>query len=111
MINVDKFFEIYFRKICEYVDADYDKINFYDDENWYKLYTWTNEDEISCAEWLCKFLTNNPELKKQLIAKKRISSKDLIKYVEYFIFEFGWNCNEESIYIKKVKRKENAITK
>jgi hypothetical protein len=102
-MEFEDFYEIYFKKICEYVNADYDKIDFYND-CWYDKYKWSNKDEIDCENWLFNLIINDVDLKKLLFNKKRITKKDVKKFVEHFVFDYGWKSSDnENVYIKKIK--------
>lgn len=98
----EKFYNLYFQKLCEIANIDFETIDFYNDE-WYEKYSWTTEEEELAIIWVERFLTNNKELKNALINKKKISKKDLRKCSEYFVFDFGWKMKDgcEPNYVKR----------
>ena len=104
-LAVNKFWEMYFKKICFIVMADYDKINFYNDD-WYNKYSWNAKQEEEAIDWLFLFLTdkNNRYLIPFVTGKKKTSDKKLRSFVEEFVFNFGWNCIEDSAHIKRMRK-------
>ncbi len=104
-LAVNKFWEMYFKKICFIVMADYDKINFYNDD-WYNKYSWNAKQEEEAIDWLFLFLTdkNNRYLIPFVTGKKKTSDKKLRIFVEEFVFNFGWNCIEDPAHVKRMRK-------
>jgi hypothetical protein len=83
------------RKMCEYVAADFDKINF-KEERWFLKYTWSNDEENSFKEWLAKYFLENYKARKELLYLPRIKNKKYIYGVaDHFIFNYGWKAKYE----------------
>lgn len=79
--------EIILRKMCEFVDADYDKIDF-KDHKWYLSHEWTVEQETKFQEWLLDYLKKLPI---KSFRKLYNSGKyELEKNVKWFTFQYGW---------------------
>lgn len=95
---------IIFTKLCSYVNANYDEIDFQRDD-WFNDYIWTNSQEEEFEKWLTEFFKSNPEVKKEYINKKRISNEKLKDLVEYFVFDYGWKTINDPIYIQRRKSK------
>jgi hypothetical protein len=90
--------EIVLRKMCEYVGADYDSIDFKKDR-WFMDYAWTEDTENEFKNWFINYLKTNKKAKLQLMKYPRITKVD--NFVNNFIFNYGWrtkkNENEQNI--------------
>lgn len=81
--------EVILRKMCEYVKADYDKINF-TDENWFFHHQWYEHQEDKFKEWLYLYLATNNGARKEILAFNTKSKKLLEKAILHFILDYGW---------------------
>lgn len=78
------------KKMCSYVDADYDKIDF-QEHNWYYKYTWSTIDEENFIDWLTYEVQKNNDVRKGLTSLPyRPGKKMARKFADHFNFMFGW---------------------
>jgi len=76
-----------FKKLCSYVNANYDEIDFSSD--WYEEHEWTNDNEIDFEKWLTVYFNNNKEARKAF----NVSANNISDVVERFVFDFGWKID------------------
>lgn len=80
-------------KMCEWVNADYNTIDFSEQE-WYYKYAWTDEQQNEFKGWMINYLRKNKEARYELLAFSTTDKKRLEKAVNEFIFNYGWKINE-----------------
>lgn len=92
--------------MCSRVGAEYDKINF-QEENWYSKYQWTQEVEEEFKIWLSEHIYNLPMKRLRLltdfpyiIRKRKKQSK---KFANEIVNIYGWKTIEN----KNNKENEN----
>ena len=77
--------------MCSYVNADFDKINFNDQENKFFLqYTWTQEQETDFIKWMIDYLRHNKDARKELMQWPSTKMGILRKIANEFVFNYGW---------------------
>jgi len=79
------------RKMCGFVGADFETINFKEKE-WYLKYQWTAEQENEFKKWLYGYLKNHKKAQMELF-ETTLPPKLLKKEVELFILSYGWRCD------------------
>lgn len=81
---------IVLQKMCEYVGADYNKIDF-SKENWYSEYSWSEKKQDEFINWMVDYLYNNNKARKEILAFSHIKKKSKIREsVNWFVFNYGW---------------------
>ena len=80
------------RRLCEYVNASYDEIDF-TEEDWYLKYRWSVEDETRFKQELLKDIVKNKEDYKDFIDVSA-SKQKLEKAIDSFILCYGWTYND-----------------
>ena len=97
--KMTKHLEIILRKMCSKVHADYDEINFQED-NWYWKYEWTREEEESFTEWLKDYLMSSKEARKEIMSLSG-KNKDMIdKTAKFFVMNYGWKTKTQE-YVRR----------
>jgi len=86
---MSKYLKIVLKKMCEFVGADFNEINFSDDF-WYEKFFWTYNEENHFKEWLYKYLKNNNLARKELMKIPSKNSDLIKKFIDDFVFEYGW---------------------
>jgi len=77
------------KEMCKVVGANYDDIDFKDD-NWFLKHSWTQANEDGFKKWLIYYLTNNTPARNEIMqfpTKRKVSVK---KTAEAFIWNYGW---------------------
>jgi len=88
--------KIILTKMCNMVNADYDKINF-SEENWFYKYEWSDYDENKFKKWLIEYLEKNIEARKEILGYGlRLNNKKLESSASMFILNYGWKIKLES---------------
>ena len=85
----NKYLKRILKKMCSYVNADYNKIDF-KKPNWFLEYSWTLEQEYLFRKWLIRYLKRNKRARYSLM---NVPTKDkfvLTKFVKEFVFNYGW---------------------
>jgi len=83
--------------MCSYVNVEYDDIDFNED-NWYWLYEWTQEEERDFIEWLSNEVKTNNTVRKEISCLPYRPSKSKSKlYAEHFNMMFGWKTKIEEL--------------
>jgi len=81
-------------KMCSYVGADVDKIDF-KKEDWFMDYRWTIEQERDFKRWLTKRLLRNKKTRYTLLRIPTWKDPMRIKNaVEMFAINYGWSYKE-----------------
>ena len=93
-----------FKKLCSYVNANYDEIDFQNDD-WYDKHIWTNDQEKEFEKWLNSYFKNNPEALKEYFNKEELEKDELKDLIEYFVFNYGWKTENDPVYIQRRKPK------
>ncbi len=82
-------------KMCSYVNADYNDINF-DEDDWYFKYEWTKEQETNFINWLTDEIRINNKIRKEISKLRyRPSKKRATLFANYFNMMFGWKTKIE----------------
>lgn len=76
-------------KMCEYVNADFDSIDFSKQE-WYYEHLWTDEQQNEFKAWMIDYLKKNKEARYELLANSTANKTRIEKAVNEFIFNYGW---------------------
>lgn len=83
------------RKMCSYVNAPFEEIDFSNNQQPYYLqYKWTMEQEHEFKQWLLDLWTTDK--KKQLaFFESPGTRRDIVKRkVDMFVFNFGWSISD-----------------
>lgn len=75
--------------MCSRVGADYDSINF-KENNWYYKHSWTRDEEIEFEEWLRD--TKDKDIIKDLGLNAKTRRE---KQVRWFVTCYGWKLEGE----------------
>lgn len=75
------------KKLCEFVGADYDSIDFYENK-WFLKHEWTLEQEKEFIEWFLDYLKDKSVFK--CFSKAHFSKKTRLKVAKAFVFSYGW---------------------
>ena len=81
--------EYILRVMCDYVDADYDNIDF-KRPRWYTAHTWTSKNEKRFIDWLTLYLYHEPDARQILMRYPRKKMADCKQVAGLFVFSFGW---------------------
>jgi len=78
------------REMCRRVDADYDSINFKDDNDpYYSKYEWTKEEQDDFEDWLINlFLTSKKDYKNMSVFRNNKKNRKIV--ASQFISIYGW---------------------
>lgn len=76
-------------KMCSYVDADFNTMDF-EDHYWYTKYTWTEEQLKDFEYWFINYLRENKSARTQLMPFPSNKVKIIKRFVTNFIFYCGW---------------------
>ena len=76
-------------EMCKRVNAKYEDIDF-KKEQWFLEYEWTNEEEASFINWLVDYMKQNKEVRDTLMMFPRNNKRDLERFANSFIFNYGW---------------------
>jgi len=76
-------------EMCKRVNAKYEDIDF-KKEQWFLEYEWTNEEEASFINWLVDYMKQNKEARDTLMMFPRNNKRDLERFANSFIFNYGW---------------------
>jgi len=76
-------------EMCKRVNAKYEDIDF-KKEQWFLEYEWTNEEETSFINWLVDYMKQNKEARDTLMMFPRNNKRDLERFANSFIFNYGW---------------------
>jgi len=80
-------------EMCRRVGANYSVVN--SSEDWYLKYSWTKSQENDFRNWLFNYLKNNKEARKSFGLLS--DDKEIEKFVDMFIFQYGWTDKKEAI--------------
>jgi len=81
-------------KMCSYVGADVDKIDF-KKEDWFMDYRWTIEQERDFKRWLKKRLLRHKKARYALLRYPKWKDPTTIRNaVEMFAINYGWQYKE-----------------
>jgi hypothetical protein len=82
------------KEMCNIVHANPKKIDF-KKEDWFYKHEWTEAQQDKFKSWLIKLLKTNGDARRQLMAHPSLhSDKDLEKFANMFIFNYGWKTKE-----------------
>lgn len=104
------------KEMCKYVNADFDKIDFKED-NWYYKYWWSEKKEEEFKDWLVNYMYNNSKARKELMTIPTKNKKHCQQFANGFILNYGWKTKtfemlekeleECKKYLPYIMRKEN----
>ena len=77
------------KKMCEYVGADYDKIDF-KKKLWFMEYEWSEEQEQEFIDWLTDYLYKNTEPRQHMMAFPMKNKKQCQLAANEFVSNYGW---------------------
>lgn len=80
------------KKMCNIVNADFNKIDFKKDR-WYHEYSWTEKEEKNFRKWLSKFIYDNKKAREDLTHCRK-NQKDIKIFVNIFLFNYGWKTKD-----------------
>jgi len=93
---IDKELKLILDKMCEMVGADPNKM-VYDQDGWFRKYTWTQEVENKFRLWLIKYLKAKKGLKARKLIKLYHIPGQIEKAVNEFILCYGWRTKEDDV--------------
>ena len=83
------------KKMCEYVGADFDKIDI-KEEGWYEKYEWSEEQEDGFIEWLANEIRTNNKIRKGITTLSyRPTRAKAEAYASWFVAFCGWKTKKE----------------
>jgi len=78
-------------KMCEYVDADPDEIEWKnEDDPYYMKHEWTSEQEQAFIAWLADYMYDNKEARDMMMEFPRKTKKLCRQVSEQFVWNYGW---------------------
>jgi len=80
-------------KMCRYVGAHYNEVDF-TKPGWFTEYYWMTEEENDFKEWLIKYLTKSLEARKEIMEYPHTNKTAIRKTAEEFIFQYGWTVHD-----------------
>lgn len=82
--------ELILMKMCEFADADFDKVDFKADE-WYLKHTWTRGQETKFIKWLAKLIKKDNKVRFEITTLPyRPSMKSCMDVAFWFNMTWGW---------------------
>lgn len=90
---MEKYVKIVMKEMCKRAGANYNKIDF-KAPGWYQVFTWTQEEEDGFVNWLIKYASENKEFRQITMAFPSKKLKDLKKFAEQFVSNYGWKIKE-----------------
>jgi len=90
--SLGKYVREILKEMCQTVGANYDDIDFKDD-NWFLKHSWTQDEEDKFKKWLISYLTTNTPARNEVMQfpiKRKASIK---KVAEEFVWNYGWKTN------------------
>ena len=81
-----KHLDVILGKMFSIVKADYRL--FENKPLWFHKYSWTEEEQNKFEKWLIEYMKTHSEARKELMTIKSI--KMVPKFVNEFIFNYGW---------------------
>jgi len=80
-------------KMCEYVNVDFNTIDFKEHE-WFLKHAWTTNHENDFKEWMVDYLSNNKEAQKEIMNIETTDKKRINATVGFFLFTYGWKTED-----------------
>lgn len=85
------------RKQCEVVGADFDKLDFLnDDSRWFMEYSWNSNQEKQFHNWFKKYLKECPIFVWRELCSYSRNKTNIEKFITAWIFNFGWRRNDNN---------------
>ena len=79
-------------KMCEYVGADPDEIEWKnEDDPYYMKHEWTPEQEQAFIDWFADYMYENKEVRDAIMAFPRKTKKYCREVSEQFVYCHGWS--------------------
>jgi len=76
------------KEMCKRVGGNYDRIVFSENE-WWRVYSWTEEEEADFKVWFEEYLYNNTRARKELTTCGK-SKKCIKQAVSEFLLQYSW---------------------
>jgi hypothetical protein len=89
-----KHLTIILKELCNWVSADYESMNFKED-NWYMKYEWELEKEKSFKKWLADYFYNSQEARREMLTFPRKNKKRCSDSADWFVFQYGWKIKRD----------------
>ena len=87
--------EIILKKMCEYVNVNYDDLDFHNDEDpYYWKHMWTKRQEEDFRKWMADYLYNNTEARKEVMKFPIKRKKSCEGVANFFVFNHGWKLKD-----------------
>ena len=78
-------------KMCEYVNANPEEIEWRNEEDpYFWKYEWTQKQEQDFINWLADYLYNNKEARNAIMEYPRKNKKICRRVAEFFVWNYGW---------------------
>lgn len=84
-----KHLEIILKKMCKMVGANFDKIDF-KEQNWFQKYSWTEKQQEEFKQWFITYLKSDKEAREELMCFPSKSKRELDKVWDEFNLNWGW---------------------
>ena len=81
-------------KMCNYVGANPNKINFLS-PYWYEKYSWKEEDQEDFIKWLTDYFYKRKEARKELLRTCIKTKKEMNKASNEFVLKYGWKVKKQ----------------
>lgn len=85
---------IILKEMCKKVGADYDKVDFAE-ENWYHKFQWTEVEQNEFRDWLADYFYQNREARVELLTRTSKNKKFCRGAASMFVFNYGWKWKKE----------------
>ena len=83
--------EIIMKEMCARVEADYDSLDFKDDDDRYFMkYEWNKEQEQAFVTWMADYLYENEPARREVMNNPRKNKKNCEKAAGEFAWNHGW---------------------
>ena len=93
-IKFEELLKIIMTEMCNRVNADYNTLDFKDNDNPYFMkYSWTEKEQDNFKDWMIKLFKENKNYYKLFVAFPRITKIE--KAVNFFVDNHGWKTKIE----------------
>lgn len=92
----DKTLEYVLKKMCEYVNVNFEEFNFEEPE-WYLKHSWTFSQQEDFTNWLREEILHNKEVRQLLGFSIKPNKKVADMHTRMFVMNYGWKLNENDL--------------
>lgn len=90
---MNKYLEHILKTMCVYANVDFGRLDI-SEELWQDKYVWSNATQDEFMRWFEKYMSANEEARKQLMRIPTQNKKMIRKFVEDFMFNYGFKTEE-----------------